>query len=1104
MFIDLDFNDSKMSVFYFANQNEFITLDKHSNKIIKKLSNSSDFDKLYKEYLENESSEIIDINFKMCLIYYHPNNKSLSNGLSSIATYIKLIDKFKGMILIPENSNKDLTILLLNIYPEKIILLKKNKIYKINNILFSKYLDIMNDINILKPNNKLPLIDYNNEFEWFRKKINYYVDKKYKPKNFQIFKKIIICNTNINKPISNYIGYMSGKLIDKFKTINYEYIDLSNKKLIDIIYLIRNSNEIILSIGNIAKLFVPFINKTTKVYLLSNVLKEMDVFYDSKNSLNSDLFHNNNEYNHSIILKYLNNYKVIFYKNLLFVKRLKNKYDGECQLNNFFRQQKLKPDFKSNDNLKKQKIITNDNNHNQIVKKNNINNKLINFINQKNHKPANDYINDLLKKINQKRNLYNTKSKKMYKILYFVNAEYFIRKMSRVRFLAILKLIDIDNIDLYFTGPGWENYDIDKTIYENIVSKYKNLDFIIWYKPLDKINKFDINAFNKIPFKKCIRYNEMWDEKWTRYEIDNSNSDLIICHHKNDYEKYEKIYKNDINKKIVYIPHHADPSIFYDMKIDKDIDILISGVTKEKHYPLKHKLLKIIQKNKDTKLKQYKIHILEHPGYHHDDSYTNRVLTNYSKYINRSKICIACTSKHNYRLGKYVEIPMCGSVVFGDLPYEDRNNLKNIIIPININSTEDEIINKLLFYLDPKNKYLLDYKSKIGKKWAKKSITSLYCNNLLDSMKKYEKKPKIFIISDEIRDNHPEFKNEKWCCDVLKNDFKNFFPNIVTNNPLEADIIWYFAPWNYRFKPNQFSNYKKWLLFLETKKVISTFHHIDIDKFKKGEYTPIFNFSNKYSDKYHVLCKSTYEFISNHIDHKKPIVQLPLWVNDSTFFNINSDSKIELKKKYNLNSNNYLIGSFQKDTEGTKKWKCSNCFKMNTFKINEINYCSSCDKKKDLEKILYSPKLSKGPDIFVKVILDMKKKQNNIAVVLTGLRREYLISELEKNNIKYFYFEMLSLEEINELYNCLDLYLVTSRYEGGPRSIYEASITKTPIISTDVGVASLILDEKSIFDKNDYESYKLCRPNVEYAFNKINQLKKENHIYKFYEKIMCE
>ena len=43
----------------------------------------------------------------------------------------------------------------------------------------------------------------------------------------------------------------------------------------------------------------------------------------AKNSLNSNLFHNNNEYNHSIILKYLNDYKVIFYKNFIIYKKIK-------------------------------------------------------------------------------------------------------------------------------------------------------------------------------------------------------------------------------------------------------------------------------------------------------------------------------------------------------------------------------------------------------------------------------------------------------------------------------------------------------------------------------------------------------------------------------------------------------------------------------------------------------------------------------------------------------------------------------------------------------------------------------------------------------------
>ena len=40
---------------------------------------------------------------------------------------------------------------------------------------------------------------------------------------------------------------------------------------------------------------------------------------------------------------------------------------------------------------------------------------------------------------------------------------------------------------------------------------------------------------------------------------------------------------------------------------------------------------------------------------------------------------------------------------------------------------------------------------------------------------------------------------------------------------------------------------------------------------------------------------------------------------------------------------------------------------------------------------------------------------------------------------------MVNPSKLNELYNILDLYLVTSRIEGGPQAIMEASITRTPI-----------------------------------------------------------
>ena len=98
-----------------------------------------------------------------------------------------------------------------------------------------------------------------------------------------------------------------------------------------------------------------------------------------------------------------------------------------------------------------------------------------------------------------------------------------------------------------------------------------------------------------------------------------------------------------------------------------------------------------------------------------------------------------------------------------------------------------------------------------------------------------------------------------------------------------------------------------------------------------------------------------------------------------------------------------MIGSFQRDTEG-----------------------------KDLK----SPKLIKGPDIFLELVKNEFSHKKNLKVVLTGKRRNYLINEFKKNNINYEYFEMVDVPTLNELYNILDLYIVSSRIEGGPQAIW--------------------------------------------------------------------
>jgi glycosyltransferase involved in cell wall biosynthesis len=189
-----------------------------------------------------------------------------------------------------------------------------------------------------------------------------------------------------------------------------------------------------------------------------------------------------------------------------------------------------------------------------------------------------------------------------------------------------------------------------------------------------------------------------------------------------------------------------------------------------------------------------------------------------------------------------------------------------------------------------------------------------------------------------------------------------------------------------------------------------------------------------------------------------PIIKENLWVDGEIFFEIKD--KIGLREKWGLSG--YIVGSFQKDNEG---------------KTNE-------------------PKMSKGPDIFVNIMEDMQIKHPDLVVVLSGTRRTYIIKELEKRGIPFKYFEMIKLSELNELYNCLDLYVVSSRVEGGPRAVFEAGITKTPIISTDVGIASEFMPTKSIYYYNNWKSYKDARPCVEEIYLRVSKLEKKNQILK--------
>ena len=79
---------------------------------------------------------------------------------------------------------------------------------------------------------------------------------------------------------------------------------------------------------------------------------------------------------------------------------------------------------------------------------------------------------------------------------------------------------------------------------------------------------------------------------------------------------------------------------------------------------------------------------------------------------------------------------------------------------------------------------------------------------------------------------------------------------------------------------------------------------------------------------------------------------------------------------------------------------------------------------------------------------------------------------------------MAPLKVVNELYNLLDLYIVSSRIEGGPQAILECAASKTPILSTKVGVAPEVLHPESIYEIDGFANAKI---NTSYAWEQAQK-----------------
>ena len=156
------------------------------------------------------------------------------------------------------------------------------------------------------------------------------------------------------------------------------------------------------------------------------------------------------------------------------------------------------------------------------------------------------------------------------------------------------------------------------------------------------------------------------------------------------------------------------------------------------------------------------------------------------------------------------------------------------------------------------------------------------------------------------------------------------------------------------------------------------------------------------------------------------VVRIPIGVDTQLFAPPSDHERMAARARFGVPPGSIVIGSFQKDGVG---WGAG-----------------------------MEPKLIKGPDVFLAVV-EQLAKEIPVFVLLTGPARGYVRRGVERLGIPHAHVYVTEHRDLVPCYHALDLYLVTSREEGGPMGLMESMASGVPVVSTAVGMAPDLIED---------------------------------------------
>ena len=154
---------------------------------------------------------------------------------------------------------------------------------------------------------------------------------------------------------------------------------------------------------------------------------------------------------------------------------------------------------------------------------------------------------------------------------------------------------------------------------------------------------------------------------------------------------------------------------------------------------------------------------------------------------------------------------------------------------------------------------------------------------------------------------------------------------------------------------------------------------------------------------------------------------IPIGIDLENFPLVTPGRRSAARARFALPDDAFVVGSFQKDGVG---WRAG-----------------------------LEPKLIKGPDVLVAALRRVKAAIPALYVLLTGPARGYVRRELDRAGIPYVHSLVDTRAELAAAYHAVDVCLVPSRQEGGPKAVLESMASGVPLVTTRVGqVAEIVTD----------------------------------------------